>query len=110
MAPFVVTILLATSKSGIGELYRAGVDSVKECRSFGEPSGIFGRNNFNRKILMLRCDRLLKSMVCHSHQRLDCIPQDVADGDDHYWTVRYHALPKPEADFALDGIIENGTP
>jgi hypothetical protein len=111
MSPWVVTVLLATAQPGVADLYRSGVDSIQECQSFGDPNGIFaGKDNFNRKILMMRCDRLHKFMVCASHRRLDCIPQDVAAGDEHWWTVRYHPLPKPSSDVALDGIIETGAP
>src|SRR5690242_14248129 len=56
MEPFVVTILLATADPKIGELYRAGVSSVRECESMMGPRGVFGPNGTNRKILDGRCD------------------------------------------------------
>ena len=110
MSPWVVTILLATSQPGVGELYRSGVDSFQECQCFGAPNGLFGEENLNRKILMLRCDRIRNVKSCPSHKRLDCIPQDVARGDEHWWVVRYHPLPKPSGEIALDSIIVTGIP
>lgn len=112
MSPVVVTILLATSQPGIGQLYRSGVDSFAECRSFTEPRGLYGKNNLGASVLMSRCDQLHKFMVCASHSRLDCIPKDVAGGDEHTWTVRYHKLSAPIGGtaYAIDGIIPDGTP
>ena len=111
MTPWVVTVLLATSHPGIGELYRSGADSIQECQSFGDPDGLFaGKENFNRKILMLHCDRVRNVKICPSHKRLDCIPQDVAKGGEHWWVVRYHSLPKPSAEVTMDSIIVTGAP
>ena len=111
MSPWIVTVLLATSQPGTGELYRSGVDSLQECQSFGDPDGIFaGKNNFNRKILLLHCDRRRDITVCPSHRRLDCVPDDVAKGDEHFWVVRYHKGPKPFEQVILDSIVVTGAP
>jgi hypothetical protein len=107
MSLFIATILLATSQPGIGELHRVGLDSGQECVSVVSPPS---KTMNGKKILDARCDQFHPFMICTTRQSLDCVTRDVAKGGEHSVIVRYHPLPKPTADFALDWVADSPTP